>query len=199
MKEKIINLFLYDKKLKFNEIEKKIPERSNKIAYHLKKLVKEGFIKKEKERYSLSDKQELTIPHISDKNSVLAIILIAISNKEKIFLIKRSKRPFNNNKWCMPGGRIIAGETIKQATHRIISEKYGIKCKYLKTHSVSLEQAKKGDKIMHTFLLIFVSAKTDEKLDYKTVNKKRMIESDYYLIKNKMHSELKIDNLNSQI
>ena len=37
--EKILELFLFHNKLKFNEIEKLTKMRSNKLDYHLKKLI----------------------------------------------------------------------------------------------------------------------------------------------------------------
>jgi len=44
MEDKILRLFLFDHKLKFNEIEKVLKIRSNKLAYHLKKLVSKGVL-----------------------------------------------------------------------------------------------------------------------------------------------------------
>src|SRR6185503_2168653 len=99
MQKRIINLFLYNKSLRFNEIEKQTKERSNKLAYSLANLVKKEILTKNKGEYSLSDNFEGMIPHITEKNSVLAIILVALTKKDKVFLIKRSKRPFNNDKW----------------------------------------------------------------------------------------------------
>ena len=42
MKKEILQLFLYNDKLKFNEIEKSLKSRSNKVAYHLKNLIKKN-------------------------------------------------------------------------------------------------------------------------------------------------------------
>ncbi len=54
-RETIFKLFFNNTKLKFSEIEKLVNTRSNKLAYHLDKLVKEGLIKKEKYFYVLTD------------------------------------------------------------------------------------------------------------------------------------------------
>ena len=200
MEDSILKLFLYDKHLKFSEIEKKLSSRSNKISYHLTNMVKEGKLIKENELYSLSENNQKLIPYLTDKNSVLAILLIAIEKDNKFFLIKRNKRPFKNDKWCMPGGRLIVGETISQATKRIMLEKHNLKCKYKKVNSVSLEHVKDNKKVIHSFMLIFVSAVTKDKLDYKKIDKlkNKMVESDHYLLTKDINLEIKISNLHSK-
>ena len=65
MKDKILKLFLYNKKLKFNEIHKQVNERSNKLAYHLKNLIKKGILEKQKDDYKLSQSSEHLIPFIT--------------------------------------------------------------------------------------------------------------------------------------
>src|SRR3989339_190680 len=129
MEEKILSAFLYSKKLKFSEIEKFVKTRSNKLAYHLKKLENQGILIKEKEFYYLSEFAQKIIPYLSSKQSALPVILIAIKNKKKI----------------------------------------------------------------HSFLLIFVTATTKDKINYSTLNKKEMIASDYELIKNNLDKEIKIN------
>ena len=92
----ILELFLYNNKLKFSEIEKSLKERSNKLAYHLKKLVKEGVIEKKGEHYKLSEAAEHLIPYLSNKKAVLPVVLIALEKNKKIFLYKRKKRPYKD-------------------------------------------------------------------------------------------------------
>ena len=76
MEEKILNLFLYQHKLKFNEIEKQLPERSNKLAYHLKKLITKGILEKQGDNYQLTKTSEHLIPYLSNKKSILPVVLI---------------------------------------------------------------------------------------------------------------------------
>ena len=196
MEKEILSLFLYSHKLKFSEIEKQISERSNKIAYHLKNLMEKNMIKKEGNFYALSEKSEMLIPYLTSKNSVLSIVLIAIQHGEKIFLIRRNKRPFDD-KLCLPGGRLIVGETIKQATERIMKEKFRLKCSFEKINSVHLEHVKKEGKTIHSFLLIFVNARTKEEVNYTDIaeNKSQIVSSDYYLIKNDINKKTLVKNL----
>ncbi len=195
MKEKILSVFLYNNKLKFNEIEKQLGIRSNKLAYHLKNLEKEEILVKKDETYKLSEAAEKLIPYLTSKKSVLPVILIAIGNKKKIFLHERKKRPFKN-KLGLPGGRILLGEKISQATQRLM-KKFHINAKFKKVNSISLEQVKKNKKIVHSFLLMFVTAATKDKISLidTTKNRSKIITSDYRLIINDLDKEIKIRNI----
>lgn len=196
MENKILNLFLYNHKLKFNEIEKEIKIRSNQLAYHLKNLVEKEIVKKEAKGYKLADNFEHLIPYLSEKNSVLPVILIAIKDKKNIFLIKRHKRPFKGE-LSLPGGRILLGENIQKATKRIMKEKFNLNCKLEKTNSVSLEHVRKNGKTIHSFLLILVTAKTHDKIEFSDLdkNKSKIISSDYKLLKKDINQEVKINNI----
>lgn len=198
--EKILKLFLYDHKLKFSEIEKQTKIHSNKLAYYLKNLIKENILEKQNRYYKLSETSETLIPYITSKQAVLPVILIAIEKNKKIFLYPREKRPYKG-KLSLPGGRILLGETILQTTGRIMKEKFNIKCRFKKVNSVSLEQVKSVKRIIHTFLLIFVTATTKDKIDFTEIdkNKSKIISSDYKLIKEDLNKEIKIRDIMSRI
>jgi hypothetical protein len=125
MEKNILKLFLTKDRLKFNEIEKSLKIRSNKLNYHLKKLIEKNILKKEREFYSLAEDFEEIIPYLSDKNALLPVLLIHIGNEKKVFLYERIKRPYKGM-LGLPGGRILLGEEIKDATHRIMKDKYNL-------------------------------------------------------------------------
>ncbi len=187
-------------KLKFNQIEKSLKIRSNKLDYHLKKLINKKIIEKNNNFYKLTETSECIIPYISNKNAVLPVILILIGSKEKYFLYKRKKRPYENL-LSLPGGRMLLGEQIKDAVKRIMKEKHNINAKMNIMHSVSLEQVIKSNKIVHSFLLILVSAKTKNKIILTDINKNKsyIIPSDYKLIRNNSDKKIKIRTINSKI
>jgi ADP-ribose pyrophosphatase YjhB (NUDIX family) len=199
MEKKILELFLYNHKLKFNEIEKLTKIRSNKASYHLKKLIDKKIIKKVNDFYELSEDKEEIIPYLTNKKAVLPVILIALQNKKHLFLCKRIKRPFKD-KFGLPGGRILVGESISEATERIMKEKYSIKSMFKKINSISLEHVRKGNKIVHSFLLIFVTANSKDDFDSIEIekNREKIISSDYNLIKNYLYKETKINNIFSR-
>lgn len=200
MEKNIIKLFLTNNKLKFNEIEKLLKVHSNKLDYHLKKLINKKILEKEDKFYKLSEASEYIIPYLSEKNSVLPVILICIEKNKKIFLYKREKRPYKNL-LSLPGGRILLGENIKNSVKRIMKEKHNINASLKKINSISLEHVKKDKKIIHSFLLIFPTAKTKDKILLTDIikNKTKIIPSDFYLIQNKSQKEISINTIKSSI
>lgn len=196
MEQKILSTFLYNHKLKFNEIEKLLHTKSNKLSYHLKKLENRGILNKEENFYKLSETAESVIPHLTEKQSILPVILITIKKGNKIFLYKRNKRPYKDL-LSLPGGRILSGETIQQATKRLMKEKFKINCNFKKINSISLEQVKKNGKISYSFLLILVTATTKNEIEYFDPYKLKseIISSDYKLIKDDLNKKIKIENI----
>jgi ADP-ribose pyrophosphatase YjhB (NUDIX family) len=196
LEKNILELFTYNYKLKFNQIEKLINERSNKISYHLKNLIKKNILIKEKEFYKLSENSEFLIPYLSEKNSVLSVLLIHLGNKKECFLHERKKRPFKSM-LSLPGGRILTGESLKDSVKRLMKEKHDIDAQLKKINSVSIEHLKKKNKILYSYILIFVSAKTNAKTKLTNIekNKKRIITSDYFLLKNDLDKKTYIKTI----
>lgn len=193
MKQKIISQFLYNYRLKFNEIEKLSKIRSNKLSYHIKKLKEKGILVKEKDFYKLSETAENLIPYLHNKQTVLTVVLIILEKNGKVFLHSRKKRPFKE-KLSLPGGRLLSKETISDCVARIIKDKHNINSKLKKVNSISLEHVKKKNEKIHSFMLILVTATTKDKIEYLEVekNKSKIISSDYKLIKNDFNKEIKI-------
>ena len=194
MEQKIISQFLYNHKLKFNEIEKLSKIRSNKLSYHIKKLKEKGILVMENDFYKLSETAENLIPYLSKKKNILSIILIHIGNGKNVFLYKREKRPFKN-KLSLPGGRIILGETIEDSVKRIMKEKYNIEAKLQKIHSISMEHIKNSKNIIQSDLIIFVTATTNNLIELIDIekNKSKIISSDYELVKKHLNKKIEIE------
>lgn len=197
---KILELFLFSKKLKFNEIEKKMEIRSNKLSYHLKSLLKKNYLFKTNDNYSLTEVSELFIPYLTEKKAVLPVLLIHIGDSKNAFLYKREKRPYEN---CLslPGGRLVIGESLNETVKRIMKEKFNLRARLKKINSISLEHATKANKKIHSFLLIFVSADTKDKIKLVNIykNKKNIIPSDYYLIKNNLNKNAALETIFTKI
>ncbi len=199
MEEEILSLFLFNKELRFSDMEKKLRVRSNKLAYHLKNLVKKEILDKSKDCYSLNENHESLIPYFSENKSPLPVLLIHLGNETQAFLYKREKRPYKDY-LSLPGGRLLIGESIAEGAKRIMREKFSILIESPKIKSLSLEHVKKEDKTIHSFILILVQAKTKNKNLFVSVNsnKSKIIPSDYQLIKSKIQNSIQIKTIISK-
>ncbi len=199
MENKILHVFLYNDKLKFNEIEKLTKLRSNVLAYYLKNFEKEKIIIKDGDTYSLSGEFEYIIPYIGAREAALPAILIAIGKRNKFFLPVRKKRPYKGL-LGMPAGRLLIGESIEDAVKRIMREKYGVNAELKYVNSVSLEHIGKKGKIINSFLQILVSASVKEGLTYTDLEKSKgsIIKSDYWFLKRHKNRRYNLKTINSR-
>jgi len=204
-REEIFKLFLDKFKLKFNEIEKAIKIRSNRLAYHINKMQKEGLIEKQNQYYLLTKDAEKYIPIFSNiigkELGPTPIILVALINKDKILLIKRNRRPYKNY-WSMIGGKMLLGENFKESSIRQIKEKTSIEGRYISINSTLHERVKDKGIIKHSFILFFTKILTNQlnfietehgKLKWfklKNIEIQKIIPSDLWLIKNKLNSKI---------
>ena len=196
----ILKLFQYAEKLKFSDIEKALKVRSNKLSYHLNNLTKKGVLTKEGDYYKLSESSEHIIPYLVEKKSPLPVVLILVGDKEKAFLYKRIKRPYKNF-LSLPGGRILIGEGLEDASKRIMKNKFNAEVKFKKLNSVSFEQVKKSKEVVHSFILFFVTVATKDSLELTEVekSKKKIISSDYKLITKDSEKETQVPTIFSEV
>jgi len=195
----ILKLFQYSEKLRFSDIEKALKVRSNKLSYHIKNLTKKGILSKEGDYYRLSKSSEYMIPYLSEKESYLPVILILIGDNKKAFLYLRKKRPYRNL-LSLPGGRILMGESLEASSKRIMKEKFNTNVKFQKLNSISFEHVKKSGKILHSFILFFVTVTTNDKIRLTDAeeNKDKIISSDFKLITEDFNKEFKVKTILSK-
>jgi ADP-ribose pyrophosphatase YjhB (NUDIX family) len=200
MEKEILKLFTHNHKLKFSKIQKNLEVRSNKLTYHLKNLIKKQILRKQNNQYQLTQSAENLIPYLSEKKPVLPVILIHIGTKNKAFLYKRQKRPFKSL-LSMPGGRMILGENIKQATKRILKEKFNLSSKLKTIHSISIEHLKKSNQkeISQTDIIVFVTATIKQPIQLTLIkkNKSKIISSDYKLLTSDLDKKINIKTIST--
>lgn len=208
-RELIFKLFLNHNKLKFNEIEKAIKIRSNMVSYHISQMQKEDLLEKRDEHYYLTPKGEKFIPIfpniIGEEMSPLPVVLVALINENKILLIKRKKRPYQNY-WSLIGGKMLWEETFEDASLRLIKEKANINSEFISINGIMHERVKGNEIIKHSFILFFTKLFTKELkfkesehgilkwFDLKNLDKENTIPSDLWLIKNKLDSNIDTKN-----
>lgn len=105
---------------------------SNLYSYHLKLLIKDGYIKKLEQGYTLDTKGLMYVDRISTKKFELRqqpkiITILVIENKKgEILLWRRNKQPFINT-WSLPSGKVhIDDPSIEYAALREAHEKINL-------------------------------------------------------------------------
>lgn len=175
-REDIVRLFTKHHKLKFTDIEKKLGIRSNLLTYHLDKLVKEEIIEKKEDYYRLSLTAEVIIPSFEQitgkETGPVSVIIAAITNNNKICLLKREKRPYQGY-WGMIGGKIKIEESIKETALREAKEETGLNCSFDKVVSVLHERVKESEIIKHA-LVIFLCRLTTNDIELNHTDEGRL-------------------------
>ena len=207
-RDHIFKLFLTKDSLQFHEIEKVIKIRSNKLAYHLQQLQKQGLLIKKEESYTLTPEGETRVPTFLSNNSPLPVIVVGLVH-QKILLIKRNKRPYKEY-WSLLGGRWHFRETIQEGSIRIVQERTGLEAEFTSLNAVLHEHVVDDIHLKHSFILFFTTAKiisgkikeTDHGslkwFNLKNIERQKIIPTDLWLIKNKLSSQTNITNATMQ-
>lgn len=62
------------------------------------------------------------------KNPIPSVAIVAFNQKNELLLTKRAVEP-GKGEWCLPGGFVEIGETIKDAVARELKEETNLNCK----------------------------------------------------------------------
>lgn len=207
-KDKIFELFIRSKRLRFSEIEKAIGVKSNTLAYHLDNMIKDGTLQKDEDDYVLTIKGEGQIPFFTkqQETGVLPVVLAVILNKGNVLMLKRKKRPYQGY-WALPGGKLRLQESIPDAALRHVKEETGLDCEFSHAASVIHERVHEKNTYKHAFIIFLTVLKPktttikegDEgKLEWfplKTLQETRIIPSDYYMLKEYIKEKTSINQV----
>lgn len=113
---------------RFSEMRPKNVE-TNLFSYHLKLLMKSGFVKKTGEGYTLGQKGLIYVDRVTAENMKLRTqpkiitMLLVQDGYGNVLLQKRAKQPYINT-WTLPYGKLhIDDESVKAAAMRESEEK----------------------------------------------------------------------------
>lgn len=129
IEQQILKKLMYNKDMSYNRLRDEIP--SNKFSYHLNKLIEQGIIVKEGDKYNLTadgihlisslDGVELT----QKKKPVLCTFVLGV--KDDLLLVnKRAKQPFMDY-IGIPGGKVEFGGSMPQEAAKEFVEETGLK------------------------------------------------------------------------
>lgn len=139
IKEHILKKIMHNPECTFSELwEKDIRDEieSNKFAYHLKKLIDEGLIKKQNNSdvYMLTSqgKKEMTFVDGETgkkKTFPLVTVLMVVVKDNKVLLMKRLKEPFYGY-WGIHGGKLDFDKHIFEAAAEELKQETGLKADF---------------------------------------------------------------------
>ncbi len=127
VQSKILDKLTYAKELRYSQIR---PQRieSNLFAYHLKELLKDGYIEKNDKLYTLTAKGKSHVDKISHRSLKVRqqpkiITLLDITNsKGQTMIYRRKHQPFIGM-LSYPSGKLHMYEHIAEAANREVREK----------------------------------------------------------------------------
>jgi len=130
----ILKTLTYHKYARFRDMRKPNTD-SNLYSYHLKTVIKDGFVEKVAQGYRLTAKGLAYVDRLSQANfnfriqpKIITMILLK-NTKSEILLTQRNKQPFIT-RWTLPSGKIhVEDEHIVEAAQRELNEKIGFAAK----------------------------------------------------------------------
>lgn len=127
---------------------------SNLYSYHLKLLIKEGYVKKLEQGYTLDIKGLTYVDRVSTDKFELReqpkiITILVIENKKgEILLWRRNKQPFINT-WSLPSGKThIDDPNIEFAALREATEKINLEITKLRHVGDCYIKHKRGEEVI---------------------------------------------------
>ena len=155
----ILRTLSLKKKARYTEIKPKTVE-GNIFTYHLKTLMRDGYVVLKDLKYSLSPKGKQFVDRVSfetfqERIQPKIVTILVIENKGKYLLYKRRRLPFIDS-IGFPYGKIHFGEHIKDAAHKELQEKTGLTIDKL-THRGEVYMAihDEADLISHALFHVF--------------------------------------------
>lgn len=128
----IIGVLYHQKIARFRDLRKPHVE-TNLFSYHLKRLVKSGFVKKVEGGYSLDEKGLAYVDRVSEKSMNVRtqpkiVTMLVVQNSDgDVLMHRRDKQPYIDT-WTLPYGKLHIDDTsIAEAAQREAKEKLGIK------------------------------------------------------------------------
>lgn len=127
----IIEVLMLQESARFSELRPPKAD-TNLFTYHLKQLMKEGFLEKNDRLYTLSTKGMTYVDRVSTSDTTVRsqpkiITMLVVQNSEGELLIwKRKRQPFIDA-WTLPYGKLhIEDPSVEMAAKREVLEKLGL-------------------------------------------------------------------------
>lgn len=150
---------------KFNDLKKEVKIDSNKLAYHLKKLINSGFIALENGKYVLTEECSNVFPYrkiITHKQiPVMPVTSVAIIKNGKVLLQEKPNQP-NRGSLILFGGTVKFKDSISDSAVKEVFNQAGVHIQNLKLRAISESLVVKNKLIKQHWIVNFYTATTDQ-------------------------------------
>ncbi len=132
MQKEILNKLMFSERLKYSDIESKFPDH-NLFNYHLRELLKKGYIKKSPDGYKLTTKGKQNVSHMEEdgqyqqqfKVGMFIDIIKEENGKYYMMLYKRLKHPHYGYSGSVTG-KLKWGDSLEDNLKRELMEELNI-------------------------------------------------------------------------
>jgi ADP-ribose pyrophosphatase YjhB (NUDIX family) len=159
LQKHILKTLTVRKKARFADLKPKTVE-GNLFVYHLKTLIREGYIENKDDKYTLTSKGKNFVDRVSfetfkERIQPKIVTLIALKNKKQEYLLyKRTRVPFSGY-IGFPYGKIHLEERVADAATRELLEKTGLEATLKHRGDVYITVHDETELISHTLFHIF--------------------------------------------
>ncbi len=159
IKKYILKRLTLTPKARYSELKPKTVE-GNLFMYHLKTLMREGYVSPENNRYHLTPKGKQFVDRISFKDfkeriqPKIVTILVIQNNKGEYLLYRRKRSPFIKHVG-FPYGKIHLKEHLSEAVTRELKEKTGLETKLKHQGDVYISAYDETELVSHMLCHIF--------------------------------------------
>lgn len=167
IQQHIISVLMYQQYARFRDLRPPKTD-TNLFSYHLKLLLRNGFVEKTDHGYRLSQNGLMYVDRVSTKKFSLRsqpkiVTMLLIQNSDgDVLLQKRTKQPYINT-WTLPYGKVhIDDPSLKMAAIREASDKLGLKNQPMQHAGDCYIRVKADGTILSTTLAHIFSFNTDD-------------------------------------
>ncbi len=147
---------------------------SNKFIYHLRKLIRAGYIELHKKAYILTAQGKRYAEHASleifaERMQPKIVTMIVLKNKKGEYLLYHRYRVPFRNMISFPYGKVHIGERFEEAAAREITEKTGLKAKLALRGSIGLCIYDEEELVSHMLVYVYMASSYTGELHKETL------------------------------
>jgi len=131
-RQRILQRLMYHPNSTFNQMWAKVG-RSNRFAYHVKSLEKEGLVEKSADgTYQLTHEGKKLVAYFESQTASevklpLLVAVVVVCDGDKFLMVQRDREPFREF-WGFHGGKVQAGEYLLESAAKKVLEETGLEC-----------------------------------------------------------------------